>query len=87
MFSKSPYLRSPITGQVSDSGFELQGSTGSARLAWDMIIKTKESDEMILLYQSPILMNMVCRDFFRSPADWDEARNLIRSGRSRRTGA
>jgi hypothetical protein len=78
IYRRSPYLQETISGSLSDQTFLAQTATAQTDTPWDSFIKAKIGRELVLLYRSPVLTNIVSKQFFLSDDDWQLAVKLIR---------
>jgi hypothetical protein len=78
-YAKSPLLRDPLVGWISQDRLVVEGATGRTDLTLDRVIRVREGKGAILLYQGPGLFNVIAREFFETDADWDTARRLTAS--------
>ena len=76
IFTKSPYLRDAISGSVSDEKFVAQGPTGTTEIPWSRFVKMKDGGDFLLCYHSPVLFNILARQFFQSDQAWEEAKRI-----------
>jgi YcxB-like protein len=79
VYKRSPYLREPLWGSVSEEGLEVHGANGDSKLPWNLFIKQRRSKNLILLYQSPVMFNILAREFFASEEAWQSAWSLVSS--------
>lgn len=72
-------LQAPLTGAVTDQGLRIATLYGSSQLPWDVFYKVTIGRDVVLLYQSVQVCNVLHRRFFAGDAEWRSAVDLIRS--------
>ena len=76
-FKKHPNLATPFEMQLSDEGLTVSNPKGSAQVAWSSFIKWTEGAEMILLYRSYIMFQMLPKRLFASERDMQFLREQL----------
>ena len=77
LYTRTPYLLDPMSGDVSERGLRVESATGNSEVPWERFVKYKMRDDLILLYQGPNIFNVVAREFFASADDWAGAQRII----------
>src|SRR5580765_2519454 len=67
------------TVTISDTGIVADHPLGHSESAWNMYEKFRETQKLILLYQSADLIGILPKRVFASPADLQQVRALIAS--------
>jgi hypothetical protein len=63
-FRQSATLKGPMHVRWDEAGFSIEQQRGSVRLAWTELAGIRESGDLILLFQSDMIYNLVSmRDF------------------------
>jgi hypothetical protein len=78
IYKKSPYLHDYMEGSVSQNSLKVKNNTGQSDLQWSDFIKTKYTDDLVLLYRGPNLMNFLVREFFYEEVAWKKAITIIK---------
>jgi len=73
----SSILSAPTSLAISPEGFHASSQFGTSTLPWDVFVKRKRSDDLLLLYQSDGLFHIVARRWFASEASWHETLRLV----------
>jgi hypothetical protein len=87
LYERSPYLKEPLWGSVTDEMLEVHGPTGDSKVPWDHFVKIRKSKDLCLLYRSPVLFNLLARQFFASAQDWSEAVAIVQAKTNKATTA
>jgi len=66
-----------ITSVVSEEGLETRTALAESRHSWECFRKWKASEELILIFQTDVLFNMLPRRAFASQADFDAVREFL----------
>jgi hypothetical protein len=77
VYRKTPYLKSPIHGNLGDEGLFVKDSNGETNNPWGLYIKYKMSKDFVILYKGPNVFNLLSADFFKSRAEWERACQFI----------
>lgn len=75
----TPVLQGIVRFQFDDDGIHLTTPHSQADVKWPALIKWKEGKHTFLTYQTPKIANVIPKRFFRSPADVDAMRSLMRT--------
>jgi|GEM_PF-1814698 len=70
-------LRVPVQGALSEDGLNGESTHGSGRVPWSEIHQWQASPNVLLIYASRNLFNVLPREFFSSDGDWMAARELV----------
>jgi hypothetical protein len=73
VFDGSPYLRDAFVGTLSEEGLHFESQYGTWKVPWGMFTKVRRNAELVLLYQSPIMFQLLSRDLFVSQQSWEDA--------------
>src|SRR5437764_8424275 len=79
VYSRSPYLKSAIRGTVSGEAVEVLATNGISKISWPLFVKMRESRNTLLLYQSPVIYNIIAREFFASEEEWATVKSVARA--------
>jgi hypothetical protein len=77
VYEKSPYIREPRTGIVSQQGLHVETSMGSSDALWPKFIRARSSDDLLLVYLGPNAFQILPQEFFASSAEWESARKIV----------
>ncbi len=66
-----------FTAEFTEEGWHSRSATGESRLPWDYFHKWISADDMVLLFESDVLMHVVPRRAFPSEAGWQAFRDLV----------
>jgi hypothetical protein len=77
VYEKSPYIREMRTGVVSQQGLHVETSMGNSDVPWPKFIRARSSDGILLIYLGPNAFQILSKEFFASPADWEAARGIV----------
>jgi hypothetical protein len=67
-YNQHKELSSPFVMELTDEGYSLKNSYGSARIPWKDFAKWKEDQKVILLYRTDIMFNMVPKRLLQDDA-------------------
>ena len=76
-FKKHKDLSAPFEMQLSGEGLSVSNPKGSAQIPWTNFIKWAEGREMILLYRSYIMFQMLPKRLFASASDLQYLREQL----------
>jgi hypothetical protein len=79
IYRKTPFLTEPLQAAITETGIEFVTPTTSGTLPWSRFTKVQESADLALLFQGPVLFNIVAQEFFGSPREWQLAKEAIRA--------
>jgi hypothetical protein len=68
----------PINGIVNDTGISLVGAKSSHHYNWSAFIAFKETEDIVLLYQSKNCFNLFSKRLFSTDNEWQQFRSLSR---------
>jgi len=73
-------LQKPVSGTISEEAinWNVEGLL-SSRIPWDLFMKHRVSQSMILVYQGPNQVYYFPRRYFDSDTDWTEFHELVAS--------
>ncbi len=77
-FKKHQDLSAPFEMEISEQGLSVSNPKGSALIPWTNFVKWAEGQEMILLYRSYILFQMLPKRLFASESDLQYLREQLR---------
>ena len=77
LYRTSPYLTEPLSGFITNDKLHLENKLGQCDLPWTVFIRYMENDDMVLLYQSPIIFQLLAKEFFVSQENWERAKREI----------
>jgi len=77
IYRRSPYLKERLSGAITEEAFSVKSSSGMSNLPWNHFVKTKIGKNIVLLYKSPVLVNILPREFFQTDDQWQEALAII----------
>ena len=73
-------IQLPTRGGVSEEAITWNvKDVSSSRFAWDMLLKYRESDALVLVYQSLNQVLYFPRHYFATQEDWEAFRSLVRA--------
>jgi hypothetical protein len=78
LYKKTSYFKDVFKVVISEQGISGDSAMGHSNLGWDRFIKQKEREDFLLLYYAPNLFIIVAKEFFATPEDWNNARQLIK---------
>jgi hypothetical protein len=76
-FKNHPDLSAPFEMELSDQGLSITNMKGSALIPWTGYVKWLEGKEVILLYRSYILFQMLPRRLFNTESDLQYLREQL----------
>ncbi len=78
-FRTSKILGSPTTGSASEQALSISSKLGSAEIPWDSFYRSIVSKDIVMLYQSAYVFQVIPKEFFQAETDWTEFQNCVRS--------
>ena len=79
MYRQQKALQRELTYRFDDSSVFASNENGESTTPWEDYLKWKQNDQMILLYLSDCLYQMIPRSMFGQPDDFDKLSELVRS--------
>ena len=78
--AKQSSYSSAVNGEVSDDGvsWNVEGLS-TARFPWHLLLKYRESETLVLIYQSLNQVFYFPRHYFQAEGDWLQFRKLVGS--------
>jgi hypothetical protein len=76
-WKKSKTFQNPFSGTITSNRIHFDAAYSESSQSWEVYIHYKQSPTMILLYQSPNLMNIFPKKFFKSDQDWEAFIKLV----------
>lgn len=76
IFHQQASLRAHFTYSWDDECIYVVAETGQAKRPWRDYVKSKESDQVFLLYHSDVMFEMLPKAWFQSPEQVDAFRRL-----------
>jgi hypothetical protein len=70
-------LQAPMSGTITADGIHYKGTHFQGEVTWSMFLKYKQSPQLVLLYQSPLVFNLFPRSFFRTEHEWHAFLELV----------
>ncbi len=77
LYDQQKGLREQFTADFSVEGVHTRTATGESRQPWDYFHKWISADDMVLLFESDALMQILPRRAFATQADYDALRDLL----------
>jgi YcxB-like protein len=85
-FKKHKDLSAPFEMELSEDGLSVSNPKGSAMIPWNNFLKWAESREMVLLYRSYIMFQMVPKRLFTRESDLQFLREKLTRNNVPETG-
>lgn len=76
LYSRSPYFEDEFRGTITDTSVSIETATGHAEVPWAKFVRVVVTDDMVLLYRSPVLFNVLAAEFFTSAQDWMKVKSI-----------
>jgi hypothetical protein len=80
LFAAQRYFREPIAYVFTAETLGSEGAGVSSRIAWNLLKHVRETNSLFLLYHTADAAFLVPKRFFRSPAEMENWRQLVRAG-------
>jgi hypothetical protein len=78
IWKNSKSLQKPLSGKITEDKINLEGAYSEGSVSWKAYVSYKQSANMILLYQSPNLMNIFLKTYFKDEKDWEDFKELVK---------
>ncbi len=78
-FKGTPNLKSEVRYEFDDVGLRVVALHSTGETQWSAIVKWKEGKRAFALYRSPTLGEIIPKRFFKSAADVDSLRELLKA--------
>lgn len=78
MFKQQQELSAPFELELTEEEFIFKNQFGAGHLPWSHFVRWKENQDMLLLYRSDVMFNMLPKRLFRTPAELDYLRERLR---------
>lgn len=85
VFKNTPAFQREFIGSIDDSNYAVSSSHGTSTLPWSEFTNATITNQLILLYQSPIQFQLLAPEMFGSPEEWGTTCELIRRAVSKRS--
>jgi hypothetical protein len=70
-------FQKPFSGTITPDRIHFDTTYSESNMSWEVYVHYKQSPTMMLLYQSPNLMNIFPKKFFKSDPDWEAFIKLV----------
>ena len=77
IFTQVKSLNSPFEYEFTETEMLLSNEFGNSRIPWENYTKWKENSELIMLYQSDIVYNIIPKRFFSDPQQIEIIKSLL----------
>ena len=77
IFTQQKTLSLPIEYEFTEIGLNTSNEVGNSTLPWTYFIKWKENKELIMLYHSDVLFNMIPKRFFADPQQIETVKSFL----------
>ena len=81
IFMQQKELSSPIEFEFTETGLHTSNEFGNSTRPWSYFIKWKENKELIMLYHSDVLFNMIPKRFFTDPQQIETVKSYLENNK------
>lgn len=73
----NPKMHRPMEGVITPGGLTCKTAQSEEDLDWRVFRQYRRSDDIVVLYESPIALRMFPRSFFQTDGDWQAFNSLV----------
>ena len=78
VFNQQKDFTAPFEIELSDGEFSLKNQFGTSHLPWNAFVKWKEDKEILLLYRSDIMFNLLPKRLLSNEGEFEYVREKLR---------